>query len=83
MVIVPDITPYKWLGLYSGVVSSVFAFSSVLGPVLGGVLAQHSTWRWVFLLKYVHESANLSLLTFQQSPRNSCLRFDAHSVYQN
>ncbi|KAJ4129011.1 hypothetical protein NW768_007540 [Fusarium equiseti] len=50
MVIVPDITPDKWLGLYSGVVSSVFAFSSVLGPVLGGVLAQHSTWRWVFLL---------------------------------
>uniref|UniRef100_A0A0D2XFP8 Major facilitator superfamily (MFS) profile domain-containing protein n=1 Tax=Fusarium oxysporum (strain Fo5176) TaxID=660025 RepID=A0A0D2XFP8_FUSOF len=53
MVIVPDITPDRWLGLYSGVVSSVFAFSSVLGPVLGGVLAQHSTWRWVFLLKYV------------------------------
>ncbi|KAF4440059.1 Major facilitator superfamily domain, general substrate transporter [Fusarium austroafricanum] len=50
MVIVPDITPDRWLGLYSGVVSSVFAFSSVLGPVLGGVLAQHSTWRWVFLL---------------------------------
>jgi MFS family permease len=56
MVIVPNITPDRWLGLYSGVVSSVFAFSSVLGPVLGGVLAQHSTWRWVFLLKYVRHT---------------------------
>lgn len=83
MVIVPDITPDKWLGLYSGVVSSVFAFSSVLGPVLGGVLAQHSTWRWVFLLKYVHESANPLPLTFHQPSWNSYLRFDAHPFHQN
>ncbi|KAE8380494.1 major facilitator superfamily domain-containing protein [Aspergillus bertholletiae] len=50
MVIVPDITPDRWLGVYSGVVSSVFALSSILGPLLGGIIAQHSTWRWVFLL---------------------------------
>jgi hypothetical protein len=32
----------------------VFILSSVLGPVLGGVINghDHSSWRWVFLLKY-------------------------------
>jgi MFS family permease len=50
-VIVPNITPDRWLGLCSGVVSSFFALASILGPVLGGVLAEYSSWRWVFLLK--------------------------------
>jgi MFS family permease len=35
------------------VISSVMAISSILGPLLGGVINQQSTWRWVFLLKYV------------------------------
>ncbi|KAG5756552.1 hypothetical protein H9Q72_008483 [Fusarium xylarioides] len=37
---------------YMGVMSTVFITASVLGPILGGVISQHSTWRWVFLLKY-------------------------------
>jgi len=51
VVIEPDITPGRWLGLYSGVISSVFASTSILGPVLGSALAEYSSWRWVFLLK--------------------------------
>ncbi|KEZ44355.1 hypothetical protein SAPIO_CDS3335 [Scedosporium apiospermum] len=51
VVIEPDITPGRWLGLYSSVISSVFAFTSILGPELGSALAEYSSWRWVFLLK--------------------------------
>ncbi|KAK2673942.1 Major facilitator superfamily [Fusarium oxysporum f. sp. vasinfectum] len=61
MVIVPDITPDRWLGLYSGVVSSVFAFSSVFGPGVGrrfgpafdvemGVFTQVSVCAFLLLL---------------------------------
>ncbi|KAF2106986.1 putative MFS multidrug transporter [Lophiotrema nucula] len=35
---------------YAAVVSSTLAFSSLLGPVLGGVICDNATWRWVFFL---------------------------------
>lgn len=31
-----------------GIVISVFAITTTVGPVLGGVFTQHSTWRWCF-----------------------------------
>ena len=34
----------------SGATGAVFAVSSVLGPVLGGVICNRTTWRWIFLL---------------------------------
>lgn len=34
----------------SGATGAVFAVSSVLGPVLGGVICNQTTWRWIFLL---------------------------------
>ncbi|KAK4052237.1 hypothetical protein OIO90_004459 [Microbotryomycetes sp. JL221] len=34
----------KLLGLFGG----IFAISSVVGPVLGGVFTDHATWRWCF-----------------------------------
>jgi MFS family permease len=35
------ITPEK-IGFYSGVISSVFALANLLGPVLGGIIADHT-----------------------------------------
>ncbi|RHZ55168.1 uncharacterized protein CDV56_106552 [Aspergillus thermomutatus] len=49
MVIATDmVTPEKY-GKYMGIVSTVFIVASVMGPVLGGVINTHSSWRWVFL----------------------------------
>ena len=51
LVIAPTLVPREKFGKYMGIVSSVFAIASVLGPILGGAITTHSTWRWVFLLK--------------------------------
>lgn len=51
LAIAPTLVPRENFGKYMGIVSSVFAIASVLGPILGGVITTHSTWRWVFLLK--------------------------------
>ncbi|KAJ6083291.1 MFS multidrug transporter, partial [Penicillium canescens] len=37
-------------GLYSGIISSVFALSNLLGPILGGVIVDNTTWRWIFYI---------------------------------
>jgi MFS family permease len=39
------------IGFYSGVISSVFAIANLLGPILGGVITDSTTWRWIFFLK--------------------------------
>ncbi|KAJ4339086.1 hypothetical protein N0V87_003521 [Didymella glomerata] len=44
------IVPEK-IGFYSGVISSVFTMSNLLGPLLGGIIADRSTWRWLFFMK--------------------------------
>ncbi|RYP07364.1 hypothetical protein DL765_009175 [Monosporascus sp. GIB2] len=49
-VIQPELVPPEKWGNLIAVTSMVFVLSSVLGPVLGGVINQHSSWRWVFLL---------------------------------
>ncbi|RYP71921.1 hypothetical protein DL771_004524 [Monosporascus sp. 5C6A] len=49
-VIQPELVPPEKWGNLIAVTSMVFVLSSVLGPVLGGVIDQHSSWRWVFLL---------------------------------
>ncbi|RFN45608.1 hypothetical protein FIE12Z_10162 [Fusarium flagelliforme] len=50
LAIAPVLVPMEKYAKYMGIVSTVFVTASVLGPILGGVISQHSTWRWVFLL---------------------------------
>lgn len=50
-VIQPELVPpEKWGHLLAGV-AMVTVVSSVLGPILGGLINDHGSWRWVFLLK--------------------------------
>lgn len=44
------IVPEK-IGFYSGVISSVFAMSNLLGPLFGGIISDRTTWRWIFFIK--------------------------------
>ncbi|PWY68224.1 MFS general substrate transporter [Aspergillus eucalypticola CBS 122712] len=47
--IVCDLVPQRERGQYLGIALSLAAVGAVLGPVLGGALAQ-ANWRWVFYL---------------------------------
>ena len=46
--IVADLVPARQRGKYLGVTGSVFAVSTVLGPLLGGFFVQVTGWRWLF-----------------------------------
>ena len=39
------------IGFYSGVIGSVFTMSNLLGPLLGGIIADRTIWRWIFFMK--------------------------------
>lgn len=53
MVIFFEMVPPSKYPTYTSVVSAIFAISLLLGPLIGGAINNHTTWRWVFILKYV------------------------------
>lgn len=50
-VIAAEMVPATKFAGIAALLSAVFALSSLLGPLLGGLICDHTTWRWVFYLK--------------------------------
>jgi MFS family permease len=48
MAAVGDLVSPRERGRYQGYIVSVFAVATVAGPLLGGLLVDHASWRWVF-----------------------------------
>jgi EmrB/QacA subfamily drug resistance transporter len=46
--IIADIVPARDRGKYGGAIGAVFAFSAVVGPLLGGFFTDQLSWRWAF-----------------------------------
>lgn len=45
---VADLVAPRDRGRYMGYVQSMFALASVVGPLAGGALVDHASWRWIF-----------------------------------
>ena len=50
MAVIGDIISPRERGRYQGYMGSVFAVSSVAGPLIGGFFTDNLTWRWVFFV---------------------------------
>jgi EmrB/QacA subfamily drug resistance transporter len=48
--IVGDVVAPADRGRYQGVFGAVFGATSVVGPLLGGLIVAHASWRWVFYI---------------------------------
>ncbi|MDV2857042.1 MFS transporter [Oceanimonas sp. AH20CE76] len=49
--VIADVIPPRQVGRYQGLISTLFAVSSVAGPLLGAFMVAHFDWRWLFLFK--------------------------------
>jgi len=50
MAAVGDLVAPRERGRYQGRIAATFALATIAGPLLGGVLVDHASWRWVFLV---------------------------------
>jgi EmrB/QacA subfamily drug resistance transporter len=48
--VIADMFPPAERGRYNGLIGSVFALSSVIGPLAGGFITDHFGWHWVFFI---------------------------------
>jgi hypothetical protein len=49
-VIIGDVVPPRERGRYVGLITSVFAVGSVVGPLMGGFFVEQLSWRWIFFV---------------------------------
>ncbi|KUI69873.1 hypothetical protein VM1G_05397 [Cytospora mali] len=52
LVIFTDIVPLRQRPKWYGTVQGAWAMGNCVGPVLGGIISQNTTWRWVFYIMF-------------------------------
>jgi EmrB/QacA subfamily drug resistance transporter len=46
--VIGEVIPLRERGRYQGALGAVFGVTTVIGPLLGGYLTDHLSWRWAF-----------------------------------
>ena len=79
--IVADIFPPKERGTYLGIMGAAFGASSLLGPLVGGLLTDYVNWHWCFWVNVPLAGAALALAARflpadAHAPRDGAAPFD-------
>jgi EmrB/QacA subfamily drug resistance transporter len=64
MTIMGDILAPRDRGKYVGYMAGAFAIATVLGPLVGGLVVDHHSWRWIFFLMLPFGAISLAMSFF-------------------
>ena len=60
--VIGDLVSPRERGRYQGLFAAVFAACSVAGPLIGGLITQYASWRWIFYVNLPVGGAALALI---------------------
>jgi MFS family permease len=83
LIIMTNVIPPRFRPKYNGVSQVAWALGTIVGPIIGGVIAEKTTWRWLFYLNFPFCGIGLLMVPFvvrisraQKSVRAGLLQFD-------
>ena len=65
MAAVGDLVAPRERGRYQGYIAATFALATIIGPLVGGLLVEHASWRWVFFVNLPVGAAALAALSLR------------------
>jgi EmrB/QacA subfamily drug resistance transporter len=76
--VVGDIVPPRQRGRYQGFFGGVFGISTVIGPLVGGFIVDHLSWRWIFYINVPLGLLALAVInaTFKPHQRSTLVGID-------
>ena len=63
-VIFSDIVPLRQRPRYWSLIQLTWAFGTMTGPLVGGLFADHTSWRWVFYINFPFCGLSLIVIPF-------------------
>ena len=67
--VIGDLVSPRERGRYQGMFAAVFAACSVAGPLLGGIITEYASWRWIFYVNLPVGGAALAFIAIGLRPK--------------